>query len=345
MRKGHQVTMKEIAKKLGFSVSTISRALKDSPELHPDTKKRIVDMAKEMNYQPNLLAQSLRISRTNTIGVIVPEIMSHFFASCVSGIQDYANKRGYNVMICQSNETLELEIANIKTLVSSQVDGLLISLSRETNKYNHLFDLYNREIPFLLFDRVNEDIPVSRVTFNDEGGAYQVTKYLLETGCKRVMYVSGPEDLYISKKRKEGYIHALNEFGITLDSDLVKISDLTTEDNIKIAKEIADMKSRPDGVFCMIDPVAIDILTYWKSIGIKVPDDMALAGFTNNPTSAVVEPPLTTVAQPGYEMGKLAVSHLIDQLEGQASDDPISIVLETTLVPRQSTKALHKYEK
>ena len=339
MKKGHQVTMKEIAKKLGVSVSTISRALKDSPELHPDTKKRIVEMAKEMNYQPNLLAQSLRISRTNTLGVIVPEITSHFFASCISGIQDYANKRGYNVMICQSNETLELEKANIRTLVASQVDGLLISLSRETNQYKHLLDLYNREIPFLLFDRVNEDIPVSRVTFNDEGGAYQVTKHLLETGCKRVMYVSGPEDLYISKKRKEGYLHALNEFGITPEPELVKISDLTTEGNIKVGKEIAEMKSRPDGVFCMIDPVALDILAYWKSIGIKVPSDMALAGFTDNPSSAVVEPPLTTVAQPGYEMGKLAVTHLLDQLDGVASDDPISIVLETTLLPRQSTKA------
>lgn len=131
--------MKEIAKKLGVSVSTISRALKDSPELHPETKRKIVEMAKEMNYQPNLLAQSLRISRTKTLGVIVPEITSHFFASCISGIQDQANVRGYNVMICQSNEHLELEIANIKTLVASQVDALLISLSRETNHYEHLF--------------------------------------------------------------------------------------------------------------------------------------------------------------------------------------------------------------
>ena len=208
-----------------------------------------------------------------------------------------------------------------------------------------MLDLYNREIPFLLFDRVNEDIPVSRVTFNDEGGAYQVTKHLLETGCKRVMYVSGPEELYISKKRKEGYLHALNEFGIKPEPELIKISDLTTEGNIQIGKDIAEMKARPDGVFCMIDPIALDILAYWKSIGIKIPQDMALAGFTNNPSSAVVEPPLTTVAQPGYEMGKLAVTHLLDQLDGQASDDPISIVLETTLLPRQSTKELQINER
>lgn len=337
MKKGHQVTMKEIAKKLGVSVSTISRALKDSPELHPETKRKIVEMAKEMNYQPNLLAQSLRISRTKTLGVIVPEITSHFFASCISGIQDHANRRGYNVMICQSNESIDQEIANIKTLVSSQVDALLISLSRETNHYEHLYELYSREIPFVLFDRVQEDIPVSKVTFNDAGGAYQVTHHLLEMGCKNIVYVSGPEDLYISKKRKEGYLKALKEYGIDENPEYIKVSDLTLEGNIQVAKAIAEMNPKPDGVFCMIDPVAVDVLTYWKSVGLKVPEDIALAGFTDNPTAAVVEPPLTTVSQPGYEMGKLAVSHLLDQLDGQASDDPISIVLETTLVPRKSS--------
>lgn len=338
MKKGHQITMKEIAKKLGVSVSTISRALKDSPELHPETKRKIVEAAKEMNYQPNLLAQSLRISRSKTLGVIVPEITSHFFASCISGIQDVANTRGYNVMICQSNESLELEKANIRTLVSSQVDGLLISLSRETNQFDHLYDLYNREINFVLFDRVHEEIPVSKVTFNDVGGAYQVVKHLLEGGNRRIVYVSGPEDLYISKKRKEGYLKALNEFGIEVDPTLIFISDLNVADNVRVAREITEMQPRPDAVFCMIDPVAVDVLTEWKTMGIKIPEDMALAGFTNNPTAAVVEPPLTTVAQPGYEMGKLAVSHLLDQLDGIASDDPISIVLETTLMPRRSSQ-------
>jgi LacI family transcriptional regulator len=241
-------------------------------------------------------------------------------------------------MICQSNESLDQEKANIRALVSSQVDGLLISLSRETNQFDHLYELYNREINFVLFDRVQEDIPVSKVTFNDAGGAYQVTHHLLEGGNRRIVYVSGPEDLYISKKRKEGYLKALEEYGIREDPSLIKISELTLEDNIRVADEIAAMNPRPDAVFCMIDPVAVDVLTQWKSVGIKIPEDMALAGFTNNPTSAVVEPPLTTVSQPGYEMGKLAVSHLLDQLDGIASEDPISIVLETTLVPRKSSQ-------
>lgn len=330
--------MKEIAKKLGVSVSTVSRALKDSPELHENTKRKIVEAAKEMNYQPNLLAQSLRISRTKTLGIIVPEITSHFFASCISGIQDFAISRGYNVMICQSNESIEQEISNIRTLMASQVDGLLISLSRETNHYEHLFELYNREIPFVLFDRVQEDIPVSKVTFNDAGGAYQVTKHLLEVGCRSIIFVSGPGDLYISKKRKEGYLKALQEFGISENPDWIKLTDLTEKDNVRVAGEIMSMTPLPDGVFCMIDPVAVDVLTQFKSNGINVPEQIALAGFTNNPTSAVVEPPLTTVSQPGYEMGKLAVNHLLDQLDGLTSDDPISIVLDTTLVPRRSSQ-------
>jgi LacI family transcriptional regulator len=272
------------------------------------------------------------------LGVIVPEITSHFFASCISGIQDIATTRGYNVMICQSNESIAQEKANIQTLVSSQVDGLLISLSRQTNTYDHLYELYDREINFVLFDRVQEDIPVSKVTFNDVSGAYQVVKHLLENGSRRIVYVSGPEDLYISKKRKEGYLRALAEFDVAEDPSLILISDLTLEGNLQVAQHILRMDPRPEAVFCMIDPVALDVLTEWKKLGIRIPEDIALAGFTNNPSSAVVEPPLTTVAQPGYEMGKLAVSHLLDQLDGLASEDPISIVLDTTLVVRKSSQ-------
>lgn len=153
------------------------------------------------------------------------------------------------MMICQSNESIDQEKANIRTLVSSQVDGLLISLSRETNKFDHLYELYNREINFVLFDRVHEEIPVSKVTFNDVGGAYQVTHHLLEGNNRRIVYVSGPEDLYISKKRKEGYLKALAEYGIENDPLLIKISDLTLEDNVRVAREITEMDPRPDAVF------------------------------------------------------------------------------------------------
>lgn len=338
MKKGHQVTMKEIAKKLGVSVSTVSRAMKDSPELHPDTKKRIVEMAKSMNYQYNLLAQSLRISRSKVLGVIVPELTSHFFSSNISGIQDTAYKRGYNIMICQSNESFDQEKANIRTLVSSQVDGLLISLSRETKTYEHLQDLYDRGIPFIMFDRVTEEIPVSKITVDDAHGAYLVVKHLLEQGCRKIAYFSGPEDLYISKKRKEGYLEALAEYGISEKESKVYVTDLTPEMNRKVTLEMLDSGDLPDSIFAMIDPVAVDVMIVLKEKGIKIPEQIALAGFTNNPTSAVVEPSLTTVSQPGYEMGQLAANHLLDQLEEIVSDDPQSFVLLTTLVPRNSSK-------
>lgn len=338
MKKGHQVTMKEIAKKLGVSVSTVSRALKDSPELHPDTKKRIVEMAESMNYQYNLLAQSLRISKTKVLGVIVPELTSHFFSSNISGIQDTASKRGYNVMICQSNESFDQEKANLRTLVAAQVDGLLISLSRETKTYDHLHDLYNREIPFMMFDRVTEEIPVSKVTVDDAHGAYLVVDHLLKQGCKRVAFVSGPEDLYISKKRKEGYIKALLEHGKSAEDAIIYTTDLTTEGNKQVGEKILSDSNRPDAVFCLIDPLAIDVLLVFKEHGIKVPQDIALAGFTNNPTSGVIEPSLTTVSQPGYEMGVIAAGHLLDQLDEIVTTEPRSFVLQTTLIPRNSTK-------
>lgn len=333
--------MKEIARKLGVSVSTVSRALKDSPELHPDTKKKIVEAAKAMNYQYNLLAQSLRISRSKVLGVIVPELTSHFFSSNISGISDTAYKRGYNVMICQSNESYEQEKANVKTLVSSQVDGLLISLSRETKSYEHLQELYDREIPFIMFDRVTEEIPVSKVTVDDAHGAYLVVHHLLEQGCRKIAYFSGPEDLYISKKRKEGYLEALKEFGIPESEARIYVTDLTPEGNRKISLQMIAEKDRPDAVFAMIDPLAIDLMTVLKEKGVKIPDEIALAGFTNNPTSAVVDPSLTTISQPGYEMGKIAANHLLDQLDEIVSDEPQSFVLQTTLVARESSKKKH----
>lgn len=329
--------MKEIAKKLNLSVSTVSRALKDSPELHPDTKKRVVEMAESMHYQPNLLAQSLRISRSKVLGVIVPELTSHFFSSNISGIQDTAYKRGYNIMICQSNESFEQEKSNIKILVSSQVDGLLISLSRETKTYDHLKELVDREIPFIMFDRVTEEIPVSRVTVDDAHGAYLVVRHMLEQGCRKIAYFSGPEDLYISKKRKEGYLLALSEYGISEVESRTYITDLTLEMNRKITLEMIQEKDQPDGIFAMIDPLAVDVMMVLKENNIRIPEDIALAGFTNNPTSAVVEPSLTTVSQPGYKMGQIAANHLLDQLEELVSDDPQSFVLSTTLVVRNSS--------
>jgi LacI family transcriptional regulator len=188
-----------------------------------------------------------------------------------------------------------------------------------------------------MFDRVTEEIPVSRVTVDDAHGAYLVVHHMLEQGCRKIAYFSGPEDLYISKKRKEGYLLALSEYGISEEESRTYITDLTLEMNRKIALEIINEKNRPDGIFAMIDPLAVDVMLVLKENKIRIPQDIALAGFTNNPTSAVVEPSLTTVSQPGYEMGQLAANHLLDQLEELVSDDPQSFVLSTTLMVRNSS--------
>ncbi|UCS94166.1 LacI family transcriptional regulator [Echinicola marina] len=337
MKKG-QVTIRDIALKLKISISTVSRALRNSPEIKLETRQKVMAMAEELNYTPNVVAQSLRVNRTKTLGIVVPQLASHFFASNISGIQDTAYKRGYNVMICQSNENFEQEKSDIRTLISTRVDGLLISLSRETESYEHLQNLIDREIPFVLFDRITEGFPVSTVTVDDTLGAYKVTKHLLEQGCQRIAFISGPEGMYICKKRMAGYVQALTESGKSIEKDLIVYSDLTEETNKRLTGQLLNLKERPDAIFAINDPVAIDVMKYLKSKNINIPQDIALVGFTNMPISDALEPSLSTVDQPAYEMGKIAATNLLDQLTDPASFEPMDLVLDTELVVRSSSQ-------
>ncbi|WP_186753745.1 LacI family DNA-binding transcriptional regulator [Echinicola salinicaeni] len=337
MKKG-QVTIRDIAIKLKISVSTVSRALRNSPEIKLETRQKVMAMAEELNYTPNVVAQSLRVNRTKTLGIVVPQLASHFFASNISGIQDTAYRRGYNVMICQSNENFEQEKSDIRTLISTRVDGLLISLSRETESYEHLQNLIEREIPFVLFDRITEGFPVSTVTVDDTLGAYKVTKHLLEQGCKRIAFISGPEGMYICKKRIAGYEQALNESGVNIDGNLIVYSDLTEESNKRLTNQLLGLEEKPDAIFAINDPVAIDVMKFLKSKGMKIPEDIALVGFTNMPVSDALEPSLSTVDQPAYEMGRLAANNLLDQLLDPESFEPQNLVLDTELVIRNSSK-------
>ncbi|AWW30399.1 LacI family transcriptional regulator [Echinicola strongylocentroti] len=337
MKKG-QVTIRDIALKLNISISTVSRALRDSPEIKLETRKKVLAMADKLNYSPNVVAQSLRVNKTKTLGIVVPELASHFFASNISGMQDTAYRRGYNVMICQSNENFEQEKSDIRTLVSSRVDGLLISLSRETVSYEHLQNLIDREIPFVLFDRILEGLPVSTVTVDDTLGAYKVTRHLIEQGCKRIAFISGPEGMYISQKRMAGYEKALKEEGFAPEPSLVKNSSLTTASNQALVGELLNQPEPPDAIFAINDPVAIDVMKFLKGRGIRIPQDIALVGFTNMPLSDALEPALSTVDQPAYEMGRLAANNLLDQLMDPDSFAPQNIVLDTELVIRKSSE-------
>lgn len=337
MKKG-QVTIRDIALKLNISISTVSRALRDSPEIKLETRKKVLAMAEKLNYTPNVVAQSLRVNKTKTLGIVVPQLASHFFASNISGIQDTAYKRGYNIMICQSNENFDQEKSDLRTLISTRVDGLLISLSRETSSYEHLYNLLDREIPFVLFDRIYEGLPVSTVTVNDTLGAYKATSHLIDQGCKRIAFLSGPEGMYISKKRMAGYERALNERGIRIDPSLVKSSDLTEKSIQHCTEELLAQKERPDAIFAINDPAAIDIMKLLKAKGIKIPEDIALVGFTNMPVSDALEPSLTTVDQPAYEMGRIAANNLLDQLMDPERYQPRNIELDTELIVRKSSQ-------
>jgi len=337
MKKG-QVTIRDIALKLKISISTVSRALRNSPEIKLETRQKVLAMAEKLNYTPNVVAQSLRVNKTKTLGIVVPELASHFFASNISGIQDTAYKRGYNVMICQSNENFDQEKSDIRTLISSRVDGLLISLSRETKSYEHLQNLIDREIPFVLFDRIIEGLPISTVTVNDTLGAYKATKHLIEQGCKRIAFLSGPEGMYICKKRLAGYEKALQEHGMAVDAELVVHSELTERSNKALTEDLLALKNRPDAIFAINDPVAIDVMKVLKSKGMRIPEDIALVGFTNMPVSDALEPSLTTVDQPAYEMGRLAANNLLDQLMDPEGFQPRSVVLDSELIVRKSSQ-------
>lgn len=336
-----EATIRDIALKLNISVSTVSRAIRDMPEVKKETRKLVLEMAKALDYEPNKIAQGLRIKKTNTIGVIVPAVTLHFFSSVISGIQETANKLGYNVMFCQSNESFETEKANIQTLLSSRVDGLLISLSRETNTVDHLMGMQRKNIPLVLFDRVFDNMEGSKVVVDDYEGAFNAVQYLLKTGCKRVAYLAGPKNLSISNHRLNGYKDALKEGRIAFDPELVSHCEHMEEDAERETNRVLDMKHSPDAIFCFNDHVAIKSMQVIKERGLTVPGDVSLMGFSNEPIAAFIEPSLTTVSQPSYEMGKAATQLIIQQIESKEPLEKQEMkVLQTSLIIRNSTRKL-----
>ena len=219
--KNTEATIRDIAIKLNISISTVSRALRGVADVNPATKKAVEEMAKRLNYEPNRVAQSLRIKRTNTLGIIVPEIALHFFSSAISGIQEEASRHGYSIMICQSLESYETEKQNVHMLASNRVDGMLISMSSETDDFRHIQQLVDKDIPVVLFDRVSESLPVSKVVVDDHDGAFKAVEHLVKTGCKRIAYIGGPTSFYISNQRKKGYLDALQQYGMGDNDQLI----------------------------------------------------------------------------------------------------------------------------
>jgi len=340
--KNSQATIRDIAIKLNISISTVSRALRGAPDVNPETKKAVMGMAEKLNYEPNRVAQSLRIKRTNTLGIIVPEISLHFFSSTISGMQAEAARHGYSIMICQSLESYETEKQNVHMLAANRVDGMFISMSSETQDYSHIEQLVNKNIPVILFDRVNDSLPVAKVVVDDYEGAFMAVEHLLKTGCQRIAYIGGPPTFYISNQRKRGYLDAHQRHNITPDPDLIIHCHELHHEPVEQVKRLIQMPEgkRPDALFCLNDPIAVPVLQLLKERSIRVPDDISVVGFTNEPVSGYIEPSLTTVSQPSYEMGRKSIELFIEQHNHPDNFKPATTVMKTTLVVRNSTRKI-----
>lgn len=339
--KNVQATIRDLALKLNISISTVSRALRNAPDVNSETKIAVQELARRLHYEPNKVAQSLRIKKTNTLGVIVPQINLHFFSSAISGIQEYAATHNYGVMICQSLECLNTEIANVHMLVSNRVDGLLISLSCETDSYDHLNVLLEKEIPIVLFDRVSDELEVTKVIVDDHDGAYKAVEYLIKTGCREIAYIGGPDHLYISNQRLKGYLDALSRYEINVYDDLIIHCNNLMLDPVIAVRDLLHRDKRPDAFFCMNDPIAIQIMLVLKEQNIRIPEEISIIGFTNEHVSQFIEPSLTTVSQPSYQIGHMAAELFLQQIENKDSFIPVTKILPTELIVRNSTRKLN----
>lgn len=337
------ITLKDIAYQLGISVTTVSKALKGRSDVSEKTKVTVQNLAKELNYTPNSVAVNLRTKNTRTIGVIIPTIVHQFFSKVIDGIIDEAEKQGYFVITLQSNENLEFEKKQLDLLLRKRVDGILISLSNETIKFDHLTDILKKDIPIVMFDKIGKLVPCSKVIIDDRKAAYDAVSHLINQGYKRIAHFRGGLTPQNSIDRFLGYKKALENNGLTFDPSLVYIcgNNSDFDDGYKNAEKLfKEHKNNVDAVFAITDVVAVGIIKYCNDNKIKIPADIAVFGFSNWFMSSVISPSLSTVVQPGFEMGRKSTEILIDEIKKIQDEKPVEIVqvvLPTSLVIREST--------
>ncbi|AKD56813.1 LacI family DNA-binding transcriptional regulator [Spirosoma radiotolerans] len=332
------VTIKDLARSLNLSTSTISRALRGSSEIGVETKKRVLELAQRLDYNPNPVALSLLSSQTNDIGVIVPEIANPFFAIVIAGIEDVAFAQGYHVVIYQSHEDYEREVLNVKHIYNRRKDGLLVSVSTSTKDYAHFKTIHERGFPIVFFDRICEEIDTHNVSVDDFEGAYKATEHLIKQGCERIAHVSGPAHLLISRRRLHGYRAALLDYGRPIQDDWVVAAAYNTTSALVATRGLLAKPERPDGIFASSDNIAIGCHSAITEAGLTMPDDIALVGFSDLPMAALLNPPLSSVAQPAFEMGRSAAELLINLIRNpREHSTSISNVLKTSLVVRKSS--------
>lgn len=337
-RQRHQTTIIDIARELGVSNSTVSRALHGHTDISPTTRKAILEKAQELDYQPNQLAHSLVKSRTETIGILVPEFMTQFFPNIIVGAQKVLTQAGYHLIIMQSDESYEIEVGNTKALLANRVDGLLTSMSHETNNYDHFRAFEKRDIPVVYFNRVSDDLGKYKVVVNDYQGAYDAVTHLIQNGYRRIAHLGGPTNLLISQERLRGYCDALQKNGLEVIPELIIHGDLRAQKARIYAGYFLDLPEPPDAIFAVNDPSAIQIMMLAQAKGLRIPEDLGVVGFSDDSIAAHIGTGLTTVKQPTTQIGEVAAKMILRLIQGEEeSAKPETIVLDAELVIRGSS--------
>jgi LacI family transcriptional regulator len=336
--KKEKTTIHDIARKLNITASTVSRALKDHPRISTETKKAVLKTAEKLNYQPNHIAAALRNGKSNIIGIIVPTADRTFFSSVVRGIEEIANTSKYNVMICQTYDSYEKEMDTVEALLNARVDGIIASFAKNTTNFDHFLKVKERGIPLILFDRSNDALEVSHVVVDDFLGAYKATEHLIQQGCRRVAHFTNTRKISIYKERLRGYREALLDNGLPYDESLVVESNLQLEDGRNSMEQMLQRAEIPDGVFSASAYGILGAMQVLKEKGIRIPEEVALVGFSNEPFTSFTEQALTSVDQHSMRMGNAAAEIFLEEITSSNQKFiPQKIVLKPELIIRQSS--------
>lgn len=331
-----QATIKDIARELKISTSTVSRALRDAPDVSIETRDAVRALSEELNYQPSRLALSLKQRQTHTIGVIVPNL-DYMMATMVKGIDEVALEAGYTVMVCQSNESFGREMVNTRRLLDSLVDGFIISVSSETKVFDHFNKIRQKKMPMVVFDRVSNDIIAPKVILDNKDGGFQATEHLIEQGYKRIAILAGPKNLGISNSRLEGYLSALKKHKVKSDPTLILHCDFNQQDAYETTQQLLALKTKPDAIFAISDRMAIGAMLAIKEKGLQMPKDIGLVGFNNEPVVSLLSPDISSVEQSAFELGKTAAKLFIEAMHSEENMDDVEVVLKPKLIIRESS--------
>ena len=333
-----KTTIKDIANVLGITPSAVSKAMNNHPRISQKTKTAVLQIARNLDYQPNHLASALRKGKSNLVGVIVPRTNSHFFSSVIENIEKVLNKEGYNIIITQSNESYSKECRNIDTLLFTQVDGIIASMANETVKLDYFEKIKSKGIPLILFDRGENDLNVDYIGINDYESSHMIVEHLIEQGCKRIAHIGGYKHTRIFNNRIKGYVDAIKKHQLPLEPELLVESSLTTEDGREKMIQLLALKNRPDAVYVAGDYAALGALQILNEHHIAVPKDMALVGFGNEPFTAMVTPTLSSVNQHSAEIGKQAALTFLERLKEPVVKQTLNkIILDAELIVRSSS--------